>query len=365
MLVRPLSTLALATFFAFSACQRTPSQPDGAEHANTLPTGPRAAVAAPNHDFGRVAEGEKLRHVFPVKNTGDAPLVIDSVSTSCGCTAAVIKEKQVPPGGVTEIEVTFNTTHRRGKNHKVITVLTNDATTPRTQLEIHAEVVPQLDFDPYTVRLAGEQATPTTTTVWLVGTLAPAAKPVLEDVTGGDGAVTAELVEERVADGVKRGVRLTLKSKTVARGRGVVHVATGVAERPKLELRFSYEATGNLKVPEQLFLDPSRESLRERTIEVTSKVPGFVLREARVEEGPFHATVTKAGDGFEVRVTAVPPPERKGVMRGRLVLVSNDPLEPRKEIGLSLAQPDRRGAAPTPSVGRAPLGPARPPVIAK
>ena len=51
------------------------------------------AVAAINfkekdnvHDFGTVPQGTPVTYVFNFENTGKAPLVLSSVTASCGCT---------------------------------------------------------------------------------------------------------------------------------------------------------------------------------------------------------------------------------------------------------------------------------------
>ena len=38
------------------------------------------------HDFGEIVKGTPVTTTFSFKNTGEAPLVITDISTSCGCT---------------------------------------------------------------------------------------------------------------------------------------------------------------------------------------------------------------------------------------------------------------------------------------
>ena len=88
-----------------------------------------------------------------------------------------------------------------------------------------------------------------------------------------------------------------------------------------------------------------------QTFEVKSLEPDFELRAARVLEGPFTATVKKAKGGYQVTVTADPPAHQTKVVAGKLVLVSNDPLEPSKEIRITLGRP-RPGLHPRPASSR-------------
>ena len=46
------------------------------------PQGPRISVAEPRYDFGEVAAGVMLEHVFEIKNTGDEVLVIRKIEPS-------------------------------------------------------------------------------------------------------------------------------------------------------------------------------------------------------------------------------------------------------------------------------------------
>ena len=345
---RLILPLSIALVLGAVSCRTGSQDTERAEaRADALAIGPKVRIDHPRHDFGRVTEGDKLRHVFTVTNDGDAPLVIEKVTTSCGCTAAVVKEKTVPPGGQTEVKVEVDTNNRPGSQHKTASVFTNDPATPQSRLDIQAEVIPQLAFEPRFARLVGKKGEKTSLDVWLTGTLAPTAKPKLDDTKGND-AVSATIIEESTGDGKRQGVRLVSKNAKVGRGRGVIQISTSVEPKPVLQLRYSYETTGNISAPQQVYLDPSRENLRERVFPVKSPEKNFVLRNARVAEGPFTAVVSKTDDGYEVKVTAQPPPNQKGIVRGKLVLVSNDPLEPSKEVQLTLGQPRRRIEPPHP-----------------
>jgi hypothetical protein len=60
-------------------------------------------------DFGKVKQGEVLAHEFVFTNEGDAPLVIERVSTSCGCTAALASEDRIAPGKEGRVKASFDT----------------------------------------------------------------------------------------------------------------------------------------------------------------------------------------------------------------------------------------------------------------
>jgi hypothetical protein len=89
------------------------------------------------HDFGDVPQGPKLEGVFEFTNTGENILVIKNVTTSCGCTGAMVDEKkEFAPGESGKIKFTFNTEGRMGLNTKTITVDSNDPVNPKVILTL-------------------------------------------------------------------------------------------------------------------------------------------------------------------------------------------------------------------------------------
>ncbi len=61
-----------------------------------------------DHDFGQIRQGRPVKFVFQYKNTGDAPLTLETVRTTCGCTAAEWTEGPVAPGASGEISVEYD-----------------------------------------------------------------------------------------------------------------------------------------------------------------------------------------------------------------------------------------------------------------
>ena len=59
--------------------------------------GPRIQFDKEVWDFGKTKQGKILNHVFKFRNTGDTTLLIKNVRTSCGCAAALVSDKEIPP----------------------------------------------------------------------------------------------------------------------------------------------------------------------------------------------------------------------------------------------------------------------------
>lgn len=87
---------------------------------------PKISVDNPNHNFGLVKEdGGEVDHVFVLKNTGKSPLVINRITTSCGCTLPEWSKDPVPPGGTKEIKIWYDPYGRPGPFYKNISVFSN------------------------------------------------------------------------------------------------------------------------------------------------------------------------------------------------------------------------------------------------
>ncbi|MDD7886698.1 DUF1573 domain-containing protein [Flavivirga sp. 57AJ16] len=90
-------------------------------------------------DYGTIEKGSNGVRVFKFTNTGDAPLIISKVSSSCGCTIPKKPKDPILPGQTGEIEVKYDT-NRVNPIRKTITVISN-AETPTVALKIKGLVV--------------------------------------------------------------------------------------------------------------------------------------------------------------------------------------------------------------------------------
>ena len=110
--------------------------------------GPAITITPSRYDLGTVIYGEVAEHTFVVKNSGDEPLEILRLSTSCGCTkAAMAKEdKVIAPGQSANLLVTFDPAVHKddsdlGDLIRIIYVRTNDPENSEVEVEITAKVV--------------------------------------------------------------------------------------------------------------------------------------------------------------------------------------------------------------------------------
>jgi len=122
---------------------RNPASASGKSVTGGMPV---ISFKSDEHDFGKVYEGETVSYGFPFTNTGNADLVISSVSTSCGCTVTDFPKDAIKVGEEKTVTVSFKTEGKRGFQQKTVTVLAN--TVPNSKvLTIKAQVLSSGDAE--------------------------------------------------------------------------------------------------------------------------------------------------------------------------------------------------------------------------
>lgn len=96
------------------------------------------------HDFGKFSElSPKVKCVFTFTNTGNAPLVINQATASCGCTATDYTQEPILPGKKGTINITYNGSGKYpGPFRKTITIRSN-AKDELTKVYIKGDMTPK------------------------------------------------------------------------------------------------------------------------------------------------------------------------------------------------------------------------------
>lgn len=110
-------------------------------------------VERPTFEFGTITQGQKVDHVFMIKNRGDESLVLKEIRSSCGCTAATPSTKTIAPGKSGEIRVSFDSGSFSGVVTKAVTVDSNDPRNPISSLVMKGMITEIISFTPRTINL--------------------------------------------------------------------------------------------------------------------------------------------------------------------------------------------------------------------
>ena len=90
------------------------------------------------HDYGTIKKGEDGFCTFSFENTGNIPLMLFNVESTCGCTVPTWPKEPILPGDYGDINVEYDT-YRTGVFHKSIRVISNAQT---VVLRIKGNVIP-------------------------------------------------------------------------------------------------------------------------------------------------------------------------------------------------------------------------------
>jgi hypothetical protein len=104
--------------------------------------GPKIEFKSDTVDYGTITkEGDNGLRTFEFTNTGDAPLIITDVKSTCGCTVPTKPKDPIAPGKTGKIDVKYNM--NPGPIRKTVTVQSNAVNVPggTVALKLKGEVV--------------------------------------------------------------------------------------------------------------------------------------------------------------------------------------------------------------------------------
>ena len=103
-------------------------------------SGPMINFEIETIDYGEISKGSDGVRTFIFENTGNTPLEIQGVRSSCGCTIPKKPKVPIAPGDKGEITVKYDT-NRVGVFRKTITVNTNVSSKAIIALKIKGNVL--------------------------------------------------------------------------------------------------------------------------------------------------------------------------------------------------------------------------------
>jgi hypothetical protein len=77
---------------------------------------------------------------FPFKNTGNTSVMIRDIHSGCECTVAELTKRTYAPGEEGAIKAVFTIGARSGRHDKMLTITTDDPSTPTVTLNLRVEI---------------------------------------------------------------------------------------------------------------------------------------------------------------------------------------------------------------------------------
>ena len=113
--------------FTLSACRSEP---------------PRIVIEPPFQDLGEVPQ-KPLEVAYTVRNEGGSPLVIEKISTSCGCTRAEMEQSTLAPGEAVTLRVVLDPVEDNlyGDILRMVYIRSNDPENPEAEVELRVTIL--------------------------------------------------------------------------------------------------------------------------------------------------------------------------------------------------------------------------------
>ena len=302
-----------------------------------VPTRPKIRFAQPNYDFGEVEAGDEVEHTFLFENTGDDLLSIGEVLTSCGCTAALVTEKEVPPGGTGEIKATFQTQGFQGAVKKGLAVKSNDPENKIVRLTIGGKVVSEVSVEPgyldWEILRPGDSPRPKKLSIRFLKGRGLRLEKIQSE--------SPSVVLTKKSEDENRAVYSVALAENLPTGRftGRITIRSNSERVPEVHVPFQGRVQGNVRViPHILSLGrvtPGKALTRHLSVSKTGE-QGFTVQGVKATTQAIATEIheEKEGERYGIQVTYTPGKEIQGRIAERITILLNDGKEAFLEVPL-------------------------------
>lgn len=298
---------------------------------------PKAVVVgAEVFEFGKMNVDATERHVFEIRNDGNAPLQLEEAGTTCKCTLSTLAKKMIPPGETVEVELEWHPIAYSESFMQTATLRTNDPRRPELELRIHGAVVRAVYMDPNEVNFghvtAGDDLS---ASVSVISVVSDEFKLTGLKIVGDEsGQATAKLVplsdaELKATDGGRSGGKVEIflpKGLPIGSTKMHVEITTNDPEAEMLTLPISVQIGGDINFISPVKIDQEKNVMllgtvsgqkgKEVTVNVVVKGPYRDATELSVDKVFPESLDVKLGERKKLSETAVVYPLKVAVPPG-------------------------------------------------
>jgi len=214
------------------------------DKVDTLAERPKLSFEKQLYDFGKIYGGDSVNYKFKFKNVGKGELVINTVKTSCGCTAALVSKDKLHSNESGEIEIKFDSGKYVGKVSKTITVNSNDPENPAYKLTISGEIIEEVFVNPKRINFGTILKGDSTTKILEIKTL-PGVKIHVTKVESPSPYITITKDKSSADDCFVYQITFN-KYDYIGNYSGIIFVYTDSARQERIDVPFSGDAIGDL-----------------------------------------------------------------------------------------------------------------------
>lgn len=324
-----------------------------------MATAPKITAAAPKFDFHNVDEGPDIVHKFRIVNRGKGTLKIKSVSTSCGCTAAIPGSKYpvpkadkdqgvmaiIPPGGSDYIQATYHTNGRPGHATKFITVTSNDPVNPSFQLQLDMTVQREIDIQPDRLYLYNlKHGQPHSSTLKLLGKAGEDLQILSATATGNVVTVTSVAPYKDEANN-RNGATIQVDvpvTQPIGSFTDSISIKTNNKKKPEVTVPVLGEIVGPVQYnPKSLNFAPHQE-MPVTVIFTPDNPQHFAIRRVESEKHLVRPSITKTNvngvDQYSLSVSVVKNIPQSSDGKDEVDVYTNDPEMPKIMVDVQAAK---------------------------
>ena len=322
------------------------SAPPPAKAASNSSLTPKVFCLHPNFDFHNVEESGDITHLFRIANQGKATLIINNVSTSCGCTAAVEDKKEIPPGGHGMVKVTYHTKGRPGDANKTITVASNDPVNPNYQLKIHMMVVREIDVQPDKVYMYNVQhGTAQSQTIKITGKPRLPLKILSAQSTNNQVTVTSIVPIHDPATHVNGAtIQVDVPStRPIGTFTDSIKVLTSSKKRPEIDVDVMVDVVGKFTYQPKSVNFSQNQTSPSMVSFNAQNTKDFVIRKVESEKHLVRPYVKKVnyGGGVEQYTLMIAPPKHVPANsdgKDTITITTNDVEQPKVTVDVRVSK---------------------------
>ena len=300
---------------------------------------PRIGVDSSVFDFGAIAQGSPVEHLFTINNTGTDPLKIERLNPSCGCTAASLSTQTIDPGNSATIRTVFDTTGFQGYKVKTVRVYSNDPQQPSIVLTLKGSVIPDVVVDPPRVFFGNvKKGSADSITVTVAGSEQNTVKILDVDSRSSDIALKVEDTKTDHGPGKKITVKLN-ENLPVGTIRSRIAVKTSSEKNPVIQIPVFAKITGEVQmVPADvsfgLIEGPlNQEAVQRVTMESTAGHPVRILS-ADSDNPDVAVEVNSPEDGSKNELLVRLKQGTSGMIRALVTIVTDHPDSTQNKLTL-------------------------------
>lgn len=248
-------------------------------HTEKILEKPKIVFEEKLYDFGKIYIGEIVKHGFIFKNHGSGELIITSVKSSCGCTAALVSKSNLLKGEEGEVQIKFNPGRFIGRVTKSVTVNSNDPENPAYKLTITGEIIEEVRVNPKQINFGIIRKGDSCTRNVEIKTT-PELKIEVKKVESPNPYIT--ITQNKTADDDVYSYQVSIeKYDFIGKFNGIVFLYTSSNRQERIDIPFSGEVIGDVTFyPEMV----SFGNIKKNQDPNRSVIVNFVNKDVKIEK---------------------------------------------------------------------------------